>query len=30
VGPGFDFADFDLLRQQAGGQDLEGASPQWL
>jgi predicted cupin superfamily sugar epimerase len=30
VGPGFDFADFDLLRQQPGGPELEGASRQWL
>jgi predicted cupin superfamily sugar epimerase len=30
VGPGFDFADFDLLREQPGGPDLAGALHQWL
>ncbi len=30
VGPGFDFADFDLLREQPGGAALEGASQAWL
>jgi hypothetical protein len=30
VGPGFDFADFELLRDQPGGATLPGASPQWL
>jgi predicted cupin superfamily sugar epimerase len=27
VGPGFDFADFELLRERSDGVDLPGADP---
>ncbi|MEB3255952.1 MAG: cupin domain-containing protein [Synechococcaceae cyanobacterium] len=30
VGPGFDFADFELLREQTGGAALPGADPALL
>jgi predicted cupin superfamily sugar epimerase len=29
VGPGFDFADFELLRDRPEGTGLPGAAPEW-